>query len=416
MIVALSDFLNNNKKHTPIPAPMSTSQKNYTETAFPILIGIGLVHMMNDLIQTILPAIYPMIKENYLLSFQQIGLITLVYQLTASILQPAVGLYTDKHPTPYLLPLGMSATLIGLILLAMAQSFTMILFAASLIGIGSSVFHPEASRVARMASGGRFGLAQSIFQVGGNSGGALGPLLAAAIVLRYGQLSILWFSLCAVIAIIVLMKICRWIVNVGQNTALKRNKNTFEHLLNKKQVIFALGVLAFLVFSKYIYTSSLTNYYTFYLMHRFSLSATQAQLYLFLFLASMAIGTFIGGPIGDKVGRKWVIWVSILGASPFTLMLPYVNLFWTGILTVLIGLIIASAFSAIVVYAQELVPGKVGTIAGVFFGLMFGIGGIAAAILGNIADSYGIEFVYKACSFFPLLGMFTILLPNIEKQ
>ncbi len=395
---------------------MNTSTQNYTITAFPILVGIGLVHFMNDLIQTILPAIYPMIKENYQLSFQQIGLITLVYQLTASILQPAVGLYTDKHPTPYLLPLGMSSTLIGLVLLAMAQSFPMILFAASLIGIGSSVFHPEASRVARMASGGQFGLAQSIFQVGGNSGSAFGPLLAAAVVLRYGQLHILWFSLCAVIAIFVLMKICRWVVSVGQKTALKRNKSTFEHQLNKKQVMFALGVLAFLVFSKYIYTSSLTNYYTFYLMHRFSLSATEAQLYLFLFLGSMAVGTFIGGPIGDRVGRKWVIWVSILGASPFTLMLPFVNLFWTGILTVLIGLIIASAFSAIVVYAQELVPGKVGTIAGVFFGLMFGIGGIAAAILGNIADSHGIEFVYKACSFFPLLGIFTILLPNIEKR
>ena len=389
---------------------------NLSTTVLPVILAIGFVHMMNDLIQSILPAIYPMIKENYHLTFQQIGLITLVYQMTASLLQPAIGLYTDKHAKPYLLPIGMCFTLTGLILLATAHSFAMILFAAALTGIGSSVFHPEASRIARMASGGRFGLAQSMFQVGGNTGSALGPLLAAAIVLQYGQLTILWFAVCAVIAIFVLVKISRWVVRTGQNAASKKNRTIIAHHLSKNQVIFALGVLAFLVFSKYIYMSSLTNYYAFYLMERFALTARQAQLYLFLFLGSAAAGTFIGGPIGDRVGRKWVIWVSILGVSPFTLMLPYANLFWTGILTVVIGLIIASAFSAIVVYAQELVPGKVGTIAGVFFGLMFGIGGVGAAVLGEVADRTSIGFVYQVCSFFPLLGIFTILLPNIEKK
>ncbi|WP_347950260.1 MFS transporter [Pokkaliibacter sp. MBI-7] len=381
----------------------------------PVVAAASFVHLLNDLIQATLPAIYPMLKTTYSLSFAQIGLITLVFQLTASVLQPGVGFYTDKHPKPYLLPTGMLFTFIGLLMLATVNSFELILLASAFIGLGSSTFHPEASRVARMASGGRFGFAQSFFQVGGNAGSALGPLLAAAIVIPRGQGAISWFLMFAVLGIVVLSLVSRWVVRT--HAAMKGRKAAVAmHNLPRDKVIGALLVLAVLVFSKYIYMASMTNYYAFYLMDQFGLSVQKAQLFLFLFMAAVALGTFIGGPIGDRVGRKAVIWVSILGVAPFTLLLPYANLFWASVLTVIIGIILSSAFSAIVVFAQELVPGKVGLIAGIFFGLMFGFSGIAAAALGMLADMTSIRFVFEVCAFLPLLGIFTVLLPNIEQR
>ena len=363
--------------------------------------------------QSVLPAVYPMIKNEFSLSFTQIGLITLTFQCTASLLQPWVGLYTDRRPMPYLLPIGMCFTLVGIAMISIVHSFPMLLFSAAFIGIGSSTFHPEASRVARMASGGRYGLAQSMFQVGGNAGSALGPLMAAAIVVGRGRGHIAWFMLFALVAIGVLYTVSRW-----YTTHLTLNKaKTVLHLgpqLSRARVLGSLFILASLIFSKFVYMSSLTSYYTFYLIDKFDMPIGTAQMYLFLFLAAVTAGTFFGGPIGDKIGRKRVIWISILGVAPFTLVLPYVDLFWTGVLTVVIGFVLASAFSAIIVFAQELVPGKVGMIAGVFFGLMFGISGLGAAAMGHIADVAGIAYVYKLCSFLPLLGMLTILLPNIE--
>ena len=378
-----------------------------------ILGACALAHLINDLIQAVLPSIYPMLKANYGLSFTQVGLITLTFQLTASLLQPWIGYHTDRHPKPWLLPAGMVCTLIGILMLAFVGSFPAILLAAGLVGVGSSTFHPETSRVARLASGGRYGLAQSTFQVGGNTGSALGPLLAAAIIIPYGQGHIAWFGLFAMFAILVLYGLSRWYRNHLNLFKLKQGGKA-THGLSKGRVTFALVVLAVLVFSKYFYMTSLTSYFTFYLIEKFQLSVASSQMYLFLFLGAVAVGTFAGGPIGDKIGRKKVIWFSILGAAPFTLALPYVDLFWTAVLSVAIGFILASAFSAIVVFAQELVPGNVGMIAGIFFGLMFGFSGIGAALLGLLADSHGIAYVYKICSFLPLVGILTILLPSTK--
>jgi len=378
-----------------------------------ILGACALAHLINDLIQAVLPSIYPMLKANYGLTFTQVGLITLTFQLTASLLQPWIGYHTDRHPKPWLLPAGMVCTLVGILMLAFVGSFPAILLAAGLVGVGSSTFHPETSRVARLASGGRYGLAQSTFQVGGNTGSALGPLLAAAIIIPYGQGHIAWFGLFAVFAILVLYGLSRW-YRPHLNLFKLKQGGKATHGLSKGRVTFALVVLAVLVFSKYWYMTSLTSYFTFYLIEKFQLSVASSQMYLFLFLGAVAVGTFAGGPIGDKIGRKKVIWFSILGAAPFTLALPYVDLFWTAVLSVVIGFIIASAFSAIVVYAQELVPGNVGMIAGIFFGLMFGFSGIGAALLGLLADTHGIEYVYKLCSFLPLVGILTLLLPSTK--
>ncbi|RQO51430.1 MFS transporter [Pseudomonas sp. KBW05] len=398
---------------TASPAAATTATPHASPLVMRILGACALAHLINDLIQAVLPSIYPMLKANYGLSFAQVGLITLTFQLTASLLQPWIGYHTDRHPKPWLLPAGMVCTLVGILMLAFVGSFPAILLAAGLVGVGSSTFHPETSRVARLASGGRFGLAQSTFQVGGNTGSALGPLLAAAIIIPYGQGHVAWFGLFAVFAILVLYGLSRWYRNHLSLFKLKQGGKA-THGLSKGRVTFALVVLAVLVFSKYFYMSSLTSYFTFYLIEKFQLSVASSQMYLFLFLGAVAVGTFAGGPIGDKIGRKKVIWFSILGAAPFTLALPYVDLFWTAVLSVVIGFILASAFSAIVVFAQELVPGNVGMIAGIFFGLMFGFSGIGAALLGLLADNHGIEYVYKLCSFLPLVGILTILLPSTK--
>jgi FSR family fosmidomycin resistance protein-like MFS transporter len=367
------------------------------------------------MLQSVIPAVYPILKASYDLDFGQIGLITLTSQLTASLLQPLVGLYTDRRPLPYSLAGGMGFTLSGLLLLSVAPSFLAIVFAVAFVGIGSAVFHPESSRVARMASGGQHGLAQSVFQVGGNAGSALGPLLAAFVVLPLGQRSIAWFSVAALIAIFLLSRIGAW-YKTAQSLLRRSPARTGVAGFHPspRRVAWALAVLVALVFSKFFYLSSLTSYYTFYLISKFHLPVRSAQLYLFIFLGAFAAGTMIGGPVGDRIGRKRVIWWSILGPLPFTLMLPYANLFWTGFLTVMIGLFLASASSAIIVYAQELVPGRVGAISGLFFGLAFGMGGIGAALLGRLADATSIEFVYRVCSILPVIGLLTAFLPNIE--
>jgi FSR family fosmidomycin resistance protein-like MFS transporter len=401
-----------NPPATAIPAatPASTS----SPLVMRIIGAVALAHLVNDLIQAVLPSIYPLLKESYGLTFTQVGLITLTFQITASLLQPWVGYYTDRHPNPLVLPVGSLCTLIGILMLAVVGSFPMILLASALVGIGSSTFHPEASRIARLASGGRFGLAQSTFQVGGNTGTAFGPLLAAAIVIPFGQGHVAWFGLVALFSIGLLYAISRWYRSHLSLFKLKQGQAA-SHGLSKGRVTAALVVLGFLMFSKFFYMSSITSYFTFYLIEKFDLPVATSQLYLFLFLGAVAAGTFFGGPIGDRIGRKAVIWFSILGAAPFTLALPYADLFWTGVLSVIIGFILASAFSAIVVYAQELVPGNVGMIAGIFFGLMFGFGGIGAALLGYLADSHGILFVYDLCSYLPLLGILAILLPRTKK-
>jgi len=387
-------------------------------TALAILFAISFSHMLNDMMQSLIFALYPMLKVSHNLSFSQIGLITLTYQITASLLQPVVGLYTDRRPQPYSLAIGMGCTLTGLLLLSIAGSLPALLVASALVGMGSSVFHPEASRVARMASGGRHGLAQSIFQVGGNFGTSLGPLLAAWIILPRGQGSIAWFSLAALLAMLVLSRIGIWYRRQQAKNAKKTKVfGAFNRqMLTKRRVALSLSILAVLIFSKYFYLASLTSYYTFYLISKFQLSVQSAQMHLFAFLFAVAVGTIIGGPVGDRVGRKLVIWVSILGVAPFTLMLPYANLFWTEVLSVLIGLVLASAFSAILIYAQELVPGKVGMISGVFFGFAFGMGGLGAAALGNLADHTSIYYVYRVCSFLPLIGLLTAFLPNLERM
>ena len=395
----------------PVSVPANTF--DHTKTIVPVIGAVSFVHLINDLIQSVLPAIYPMLKTDYSLSFTQVGLITLAFQMTASLLQPAIGLYTDKHPKPYLLPSGMLFTLVGLIMLVFANNFAWLLIASAVIGLGSSAFHPEASRVARMASGGRFGFAQSFFQVGGNAGAALGPLLAAAIIIPQGQGAIGWFTLFAILGFAVLFSVARWTIRPHASLKSVKKHAHFAHL-SRNQVIGAITVLALLVFSKYIYMTAFANFYTFYLMEKFSTSVADAQLFLFVFLAAVALGTFAGGPIGDKVGRKAVIWISILGVAPFTLLFPYCNLFWTAVLSVVIGLILSSAFSAIVVLAQELVPTKIGMISGMFFGFAFGISGIAAAGLGALADATTIEHVFAYCAYLPLLGLVTILLPRMK--
>ena len=373
-------------------------------------------HLLNDMLQSVIPAVYPILKTSYHLDFGQIGLITLASQLTSSLLQPVVGSYTDRRPMPYSLALGMGFTLTGLILISHAPGFSTVLLAVALVGIGSAVFHPESSRVARMASGGQHGLAQSLFQVGGNAGSALGPLLAAFIVLPMGQQSIAWFSIGALIAIALLMKIGAWykanrsILTKGRAHGAHASSN-----LTSKKIGLTIAVLIALIFSKFFYLASLVSYYTFFLISRFHISVQSAQLHLFIFLGAVAAGTIIGGPVGDRLGRKRVIWWSILGPLPFTLTLPFANLFWTSCLTVVIGLFLASAFPAIIVYAQELVPGKIGTISGLFFGLAFGMGGIGAAMLGKLADSTSIEFVYRVCSFLPAIGLLTAFLPDLER-
>jgi MFS transporter, FSR family, fosmidomycin resistance protein len=390
------------------PAPVATATPQ--RTVYSVLGAISFSHLLNDMIQSLILAIYPMFKSEFALSFGQIGLITLTYQITASLLQPLVGLYTDKHPKPYSLPIGMGFTLSGLLLMSVAGNFPTLLVAAALVGCGSSVFHPESSRVARMASGGKHGLAQSLFQVGGNAGSSLGPLLAALIVIPHGQKSIAWFSAAALVAIVVLANIGRW---YKRHPAVKKGRAQVAHAtLPRNKVIAAMTVLMLLVFSKYFYMASIMSYFTFYLISKFGLSVQTAQVHLFVFLAAVAAGTIIGGPVGDRIGRKVVIWVSILGVAPFTLLLPYANLFWTGVLSVVIGLVLASAFSAILVYAQELIPGKVGMVAGLFFGFAFGMGGIGAAVLGHLADATSIDYVYKLCSFLPLIGMLAVFLPR----
>jgi len=379
-----------------------------------ILLAISFSHLLNDTIQSLIPAIYPLLKASFHLSFVQIGLITLCFQMTASILQPCVGFYTDRRPRPFSLAWGMGLTLGGLTILAFAGSFGMVLLAAALVGMGSSIFHPESSRVAYLASGGRRGFAQSIFQVGGNAGSSLGPLLAALVVVPYGQKNVLWFALLALLGIAVLWGVGNWYHQGLTKPKSAPSSTAGAAALPSRRVLFALLILGALIFSKYFYLASLTSYYTFYMMGKFHLSIQGAQFHLFLFLFAVAVGTILGGPIGDRFGRKLVIWVSILGVAPFSLALPYANIFWTGVLSIIIGLILASAFSAILVYAQELLPGRVGLISGLFFGFAFGMAGIGSAVLGELADRTSIGYVFHLCSFLPLIGLLTAFLPNLD--
>ena len=394
---------------TALPAPARRSG-----ASFRVLGAISTAHLINDMMQSLILAIYPILKGEFSLSFSQIGLITLTYQLTASLFQPLVGLYTDKKPVPYSLPVGMTFTLLGLVLLAYSPNFGSVLVAAALVGTGSSIFHPESSRVARMASGGQHGLAQSLFQVGGNTGSALGPLVAAAVIVPHGKSSVAWFGLVALIGIALLSQVSRWYAT-HHVAAAKGALRATESTLPRRQVVSAVCVLLVLIFSKYFYIASISSFYTFYLIGKFGLDVQSAQMHLFLFLAASAVGTLIGGPVGDRIGRKPVIWGSILGVAPFALALPYVGLAWTTTFTILIGLILSSAFSAILVYAQELIPGKIGTVSGLFFGFAFGMGGLGAAALGVLADATSIDVVYRVCAFLPLLGVVAILLPNVRK-
>lgn len=386
-------------------------------TAFRVLLALGLSHLLNDTLQSVIMAVYPLLKESMALSFVQIGFITLVYQISASVFQPLVGFYLDKKPNPWFLPIGMSFTLIGLVVLAFSGTLHQVLFSVFLVGIGSSILHPEASRLTSLASGGKRGLAQSVFQVGGNMGSSLGPLLAALCIAPYGQRNIVFFALLALCAIIVMIPICRWYKR--KLKALRLNKDGMKtevvSPLPRKKTIFSLSVLLILIFSKYVYLASITSYYTFFLIEKFDVTVRDSQFFLFAFLFASALGILLGGPVGDKVGRKYVIWVSILGAAPFSLIMPHANLLWTCILSILIGLILSSAFSAILVYAQELLPSKLGLISGLFFGLAFGIAGIASAVLGGLADKFGIEYVYQLCAYMPLLGLIAWFLPDIRK-
>jgi MFS transporter, FSR family, fosmidomycin resistance protein len=396
-------------------AMTESAPKIAAKAAISILAAISFAHLLNDLIQSLLPAIYPLLKASYGLSFTQIGFLAFTFQLTASLLQPVVGAYTDRRPLPYSLTLGMASSLVGLVLLALAHGFVALLVAAGLVGLGSSVFHPESSRVARMASGGRPGMAQSVFQVGGNAGQAIGPLLAAFVVVPYGQLSVAWFSIAALVGMVVLARVGKW---YGARI-LSRGRAARRHLVDgglpSRQVRFAVAILLLLIFSKFFYMASLNTYYTFYLIERFGVSVQAAQIDLFVFLAAAAVGIVAGGPIGDRFGRKYVIWGSIVGVLPFTLVLPFVNLFWTVALTIPIGLILSSAFSAILVYAQELLPGRIGTVSGLFFGFAFGMGGVGAAVLGQLADRFGIATVYEICAFLPAIGLLAAFLPNLER-
>ncbi len=396
------------------PAALASADE---PTRFKVLGAISFSHFLNDMIQSLILAIYPLLKNAFSLSFVQIGCITLTYQITGSLLQPFIGMYTDRKPQPRALSVGMGFTLVGLVLLSLAPNYSMILIAAALVGAGSSIFHPESSRVARLASGGRHGLAQSIFQVGGNAGTAVGPLLAAWIILPYGRGSVAWFSVAALIAMAVLWRIGSWYLRQRAQPAqhAARPSRSHAHLL-RSRVAWSMSILVALMFSKYLYLTSLSSYYTFYLISKFHLSIQSAQLHLFGFLFAIAMGTLIGGPVGDRIGRKRVIWVSILGVAPFTLLLPYADATWSSVLVFVIGLTIASAFSAILVFAQELLPGRVGTVSGLFFGIAFGIGGIGAALLGKLADLRGIEFVYSLCSYLPLLGLLAAFLPDLRAQ
>ena len=406
----------NEQLNSPGELPVREIKNVAGQTVFPILFAISFSHLLNDTIQSVIPAIYQIIKTSFNLTFTQIGLITLTFQMTASLLQPFVGLYTDRKPQPYSLAVGMGFSLAGLVLLSQAPSFGMLIVSVALVGIGSSIFHPEASRMASMASGGRRGMAQSVFQVGGNAGSSIGPLLAALIIVPYGQSNIIWFSVLALLAIIILLNVGSW---YKLKIKAKLNKVAYSHVaqtLPKKKIIVSVVILLILIFSKYFYLTSMSSYYTFYVIHKFGVSVQSSQMYLFIFLFSVAAGTLIGGPLGDKIGRKYVIWGSILGVAPFTLLLPHANLFWTAVLTVPIGIILASAFSAILVYAQELIPGKVGMISGLFFGFAFGMGGVGSALLGALADRTSIEYVYSICAFLPLIGLITGFLPDIGRK
>jgi len=403
---------------SPVPdvAPPSAPVPSAAKTAYRILAAVSLCHLLNDMVQSLLPSIYPILKNSFRLNFGQVGLLSLTYQVVASLLQPFIGLYTDHRPMPYALAVGMCFTLAGIVMIAFAPTFGLLLVAAAIVGAGSAIFHPESSRIARIASGGQHGFAQSFFQVGGNTGSAVGPLLAAFIVLPVGQRGVAWFSIAAAAGIVILYAVGRW-----RSHHLARATSAHVHIehrgdLPRRTVFRALAVLTALVFSKYFYISSLVGYFTFYLISRFHVSVRSSQLHLFVFLGAAAAGTFFGGPIGDRIGPKYVIWGSILGVLPFTLLLPHANLFWTGILSAIIGFVIASAFSAIVVYAQELLPGRVGLVSGIFFGLAFGMGGIGAAVLGRIADLTSIVFVYRICAWLPAIGLLTGLLPNLDQK
>jgi len=387
-------------------------------TAFTVLSLLGASHMLNDMLQSVIPAVYPLLKDSLLLNFTQIGLITLVFQLSSSLFQPIVGMITDKRPQPYSLPVGMAISLIGILLLAFAGSFTNVLIAVFFTGLGSSIFHPEASRLAYMASGGKHGLAQSIFQVGGNFGSSIGPLLALWIITPYGQRNVAWFSIIALVCIAIMFIVSKWykanLYRMKRPAKEVGNKQERQSQIPRRKIILVISILLALIFSKYVYMASLSSYYMFYLIDKFSISVHDAQLYLFAFLFAVAAGTVIGGPVGDRIGRKYVIWFSILGTAPFALLMPHVGLTWTCILSIMIGLILSSAFSAILVYAQELLPGKVGLIGGLFFGLAFGIAGIASAVLGRIADNTSIQYVYDICSYLPLIGLIAAFLPNTK--
>jgi FSR family fosmidomycin resistance protein-like MFS transporter len=385
------------------------------QTVYPILFSIAFAHLINDLLQAVIPAAYPILKENYNLTFTQIGLITLAYQLAGSLLQPLVGLYTDKRPKPFSQIYGMIFTSLGIVSLAYASSFSMIIVSVILVGIGSSIFHPEASRISFLASGGKRGLAQSIFQLGGNVGTAIGPLLVALIVVPNSQQYIIWFLVASVVGLFVLRQIAFWYQN---HLSLGRTKKAIIELpnLSQSKIVISVIILLVLIFSKFVYMSSMSSYFTFYLMEKFNLSVQDAQFHLVLFLASCAVGTLIGGPLGDKFGRKYVIWFSVLGAAPFTLLLPFVDLFWTGVLSVVIGLIISSAFPAILVYAQELLPKKLGMVSGLFYGFAFGMGGLGSALLGNLADHTSITYVYYLCAYLPMIGIIAFFLPNLKKR
>jgi FSR family fosmidomycin resistance protein-like MFS transporter len=405
-------------ENTTISAEVPIQRAATAEANFAVLVSLSVCHLLNDTNQSLLSAIYPILKDSYRLDFGQVGLITLAFQFTASMLQPVVGMVSDRRPQPFSLPVGMGCTLAGLLLLSVASSFAVILVAAALVGIGSSIFHPEASRVARMASGGRYGFAQSLFQVGGSSGSAIGPLLAAFIVVPHGQASIAWFALVALLAIALLTNISVWYrrhPSIAQPRGGPRTPSA-PAALPRARTAVAIAVLIALLFSKNVYTASLSSYYTFYLIQKFHVSVQNAQIHLFVFLAALVAGTLAGGQIGDRFGRKPVIWFSILGALPFALMLPYATLFWTGVLSVLIGLILSSAFSAILVYAQDLLPGRVGMVAGIFYGFSFGLAGLGAAALGQIADLTSVDMVYRVCSFLPLIGLLTAFLPNVERR
>jgi len=395
---------------------IEASPQNVQKTIVGILFAISISHLLNDTLQSIIPSVYPLLKQSFHLNFTQIGLITFTFQITASLLQPVVGLVTDRKPRPYSLMTGMTLTLCGVILLSMASTFVSVLIAVAIMGVGSSIFHPESSRLAHLASGGKRGVAQSVFQLGGNAGGAIGPLLVALIVVPNGLRYIIWFTALAVLGIVILAKVGQWYKGHLAMKAKKTVQETGHIQLSRAKIAWSLVILLLLIFSKFFYLASMTSYFTFFLIGKFHVSIQQSQLYLFVFLASTAVGTLIGGFLGDRFGRKYVIWLSILGVAPFTLLLPYAGLFWTIGLSIIIGLILSSAFSAIVVYAQELVPGKLGTVSGLFFGLAFGMGGLGSALLGNLADHTSITFVFKVCAFLPLIGIVTGFLPNIESK